>query len=211
MKKSTILIVRAALCLKKTKAKRPKLKALMLITTAILCINLPVWAQDHKAVAIIAKEIQIGEPIPNTLWDTPMQFYKNGKPVTETLRQYKGKAIIFDFWATWCSACISHFNFLDGLSKSNKGLEVILVNSIKGTGDTENKILSFCKGHPLSIPIIHQDTVFKAMFPHHLIPHYVWINRQGKVEAITSALLVTAENIKSLITDDNGIAKAKTN
>lgn len=163
---------------------------------AVLCLNSLVNAQDKPATIT---HLKVGDKLPESFWQQKHTIYQNGRTTGQTLAQYKGKLIILDFWATWCSACISHFDFLDSLTRSNTDkLKIIQVNSILGTGDTEGKILSFFKDRPLSLPCIYQDTILKTMFPHTLIPHYVWINRRGQVEAITGSLMVTAENIKNL-------------
>ncbi|RYD96482.1 MAG: hypothetical protein EOP54_13670 [Sphingobacteriales bacterium] len=184
-------------------------KTIKIVVMAVLCLNFLVNAQDKPATI---SPLKVGDKLPESFWQQEYTIYQNGQTTRQTLTQNKGKLIILDFWATWCSACISHFDFLDSLSKSNKGkLEIIQVNSIVGTGDTESKIFSFFKDRPLSTPCIYQDTILKAMFPHTLIPHYVWINRRGQVEAITSSILVTAENIKKLTSNTDEIPKRKEN
>jgi thiol-disulfide isomerase/thioredoxin len=184
-------------------------KITITIVMAMLCLNF--WVNAQEKLGTITP-LKVGDKLPKSFWQQKHTIFQNGQNTRQTLAQHKRKLIILDFWATWCSACISHFDFLDSLSRSNKGkLEIIQVNSISGTGDTESKILSFFKDRPLSTPCIYQDTILKAMFPHTLIPHYVWINRRGQVEAITGSLLVTAENIKNLTSDPDEITKRQKN
>ncbi|WP_316740703.1 TlpA disulfide reductase family protein [Pedobacter antarcticus] len=150
------------------------------------------------------KTLSIGDSVPEYFWQLKHHVYHNGKLTVQDLSGYKGKYMILDFWATWCSSCISHFGTLDSLAKANPAkLQIIQVNSIVGTGDTEDKVVSFFKSHVLSMPCIYQDTVLKEMFPRRFLPHYVWINEHGKVDAITSSALINSVNLHSLTASPN--------
>lgn len=124
------------------------------------------------------------------------------------LSQFKGRFIILDFWATWCISCINKFPKLDSFQKKFKGkLQILLVNC-NSTKDDERKINAFYKTwekkyqNPLSLPSVIADFQLQKMFPHQLIPHYVWVSEQGIVLAITSAEEVTSENILSFLTGE---------
>ncbi len=43
------------------------------------------------------------------------------------------------------------------------------------------------------------DTVLLDMFPHYIIPHYVWITPDGIVQATTDQADVTRDNIALLL------------
>jgi thiol-disulfide isomerase/thioredoxin len=118
----------------------------------------------------------------------------------------KGKLVILDFWGTWCGSCIHGFPKLDSLQKKyKKKLQIILVNSITGTGDTRQKIETFFKkwrtktGKPLALTYAIEDTVLTKFFPHVYLPHYVWIGADKKVLAITGSDAVSKENIEAFI------------
>lgn len=177
---------------------------LKIIVLATLCLNFKTQAQNNQTSL---KSLSIGNSIPESVWNTPMQvFNQTDHKKTITLNNYRGKALILDFWATWCSSCINHFLKADSLEQEfNKSLQIILVNSITGTGDTESKVYSFYAkwnsnhAKPLVLPSIYVDTVLKQLFPHSFIPHYVWIGSDGKIKAITSSEEVTSQNIWELI------------
>src|SRR5438874_63991 len=98
-----------------------KLKICLL---GLLCLFLRANAQK----TIEDRGLPIGATVPNmtitdiTGYDSPsLQFH--------TLSD---KLVILDFWATWCSACISHFPDLYALQRQHpKDLQIILVNSKK--------------------------------------------------------------------------------
>src|SRR5690606_28821750 len=63
------------------------------------------------------KPLQIGDTIPEVLWHMPLQMVKAGQEgsTTITLNDYRGKLIILDFWATYCSPCVAAFPKMDSL------------------------------------------------------------------------------------------------
>ncbi|MBK1439689.1 TlpA family protein disulfide reductase [Parapedobacter sp. ISTM3] len=166
----------------------------VLLWSAGLCLQVRGQAPGTKpgpatAVADI-KPLQIGDTIPESLWHLPLQVvnHPEGKDTT-TLNDYRGKLIILDFWATWCSACLKAFPKLDSLRQSIPELEVIRV--------TEEHI----KPSAISWPSVVKDSLLATYFPHRLIPHYVWINPGGSVYAFTSTDQLTAANIYAALAD----------
>jgi hypothetical protein len=80
-------------------------------------------------------------------------------------------------------------------------LKVLLIDT-KSTRDDAEKVKAFFTkwslrtGKKLCLPSVVMDTVADRLFPHQLIPHYVWISREGRVLAFSSAGAITASNIR---------------
>jgi thiol-disulfide isomerase/thioredoxin len=179
-------------------------KIILFIVLAALCQNFISQAQglNHDT-----KPLSIGDTMPDSIWNMPFQAVNHDQSKKSVkLNEYKGRPIILDFWATWCSSCINHFPKMDSLEKEfGQSLQIILVNSITGTGDTEAKVNTFFNtwnsNHTkrLIVPSIFGDAALKRLFPHSYIPHYVWIGSDGKIQAITSSEEITSKNIQLLI------------
>lgn len=109
----------------------------------------------------------------------------------------KGKLILFDFWATYCIPCIRNMKKLDSLQEQfAKNLKIIAV-----THEDRKRVMDFFKRRKEkhSISIVTNDTVLNALFPHTVVPHYAWIDKQGKLLATTSVESTTASNISKII------------
>lgn len=164
---------------------------LLTIVLAALCLNFTNKAQaqtpENKAVDVTTKGIQIGQRIP----DIP------------SLSKYKGKLIILDFWATWCSPCVAMIPKMEALQAQFKDqIQIIPV-----TYQSEKEVTTFLnelnKGKPSILPQITGDKELHKIFPHIYLPHYVWIDTHGKVAAITGMEEVKAEHIAKILSAES--------
>jgi len=100
-----------------------------------------------------------------------------------SLKDLRGKAVILDFWATYCPPCrdeIPHLNALQA-KYSESGLTIVGLNS--GGPEDRPKIPAFLKETPIEYDIAFPDdglisTVFDS---DDRIPQTVVINRKGQI------------------------------
>src|SRR5829696_2286085 len=59
------------------------------------------------------KPVRIGQPVPDVSLDKLVNYPAS----TIKLSDFRGKLLILDFWATWCSPCIAAFPKLDSLQR----------------------------------------------------------------------------------------------
>jgi thiol-disulfide isomerase/thioredoxin len=144
----------------------------------------------------------IGDKVP----DIEYRHVLNYEKPSFRLSDFKGKMIIIDFWATWCSSCLAGFAKAQALQKAfSDSLQFIMVNSITGTGDSCRKISKFFQqwnqthDNPFSFPTPIEDSITRQLFPHTYIPHCVWIGSDGRLAAITSSKELTTENIRKVL------------
>jgi len=174
---------------------------------ALLCLNFRLQAQENKAVDVTLKGIQIGQKVPDVTV-TNLHNYKdaNGKPATTAkLSDFKGKLLILDFWATWCSPCVAMIPKMDSLQKAFGDK----IQFLSVTYQTEKEVLPFLEkfekqqGKHYDLPVITSSKQLHQLFPHTTLPHYVWIDGNGNVSAITRMDELTYINISHLLTQNS--------
>ncbi|WP_130856651.1 TlpA family protein disulfide reductase [Olivibacter jilunii] len=152
------------------------------------------------------RPLQIGDTIPEALWHMPLQMVKAGQEGSTaiTLNDYRGKLIILDFWATWCTPCIAMIPKMDSLQKTfSKQVQFISCSSQK-----EEQVLPFIAKleqrlkQQFHIPLVNGKNFLYRAFPHVYLPHYVWIYK-GRVRAITAFREVNQSNIESVLNGKN--------
>jgi thiol-disulfide isomerase/thioredoxin len=179
------------------KPNKLNMKKIILFTVmAMLCLNF--WAKAQSNIM----QLRVGDKLPKAIWDIPMEFYKNGQYTTETLSQYKGKIILLDFWASWCTNCIDALPKIKKLQETfGESIQVLLVNST-GSGETKAKIEHTYAMNSLvlkGLPTIINDSLFKKLIPRSVLPSYSFINSEGQLCGITTAEMINEVNIKGLM------------
>ncbi|MBP2239460.1 peroxiredoxin [Cytobacillus eiseniae] len=76
----------------------------------------------------------------------------NGNPIK--LNDYKGKAILLNFWATWCPPCKDEMPHMEKLYQkyNNDGFEILAVNVMTSEKDPKN-VNHFIEDYQLTFPI----------------------------------------------------------
>jgi peroxiredoxin len=103
----------------------------------------------------------------------------NGNDVA--LSSFKGKAILINFWATWCGPCKVEMPHLVELQEQYKDDLVILGVSVD---DTAEKMKPFAEQMHINYPLLvglGRDDMQEAYGPLWGIPVSVFINREGKI------------------------------
>lgn len=183
-------------------------KTTILCVLAVLCLKFNATAQAPNEI----KLLKVGDKLPETFWQQEHSIYANGQTSKQTLAPYKGKLLILDFWATWCSSCINKFRTIEALQTQFEGQAMFLLVNTKNTRDDEKKIDDLLSGRkyetkPYTLTTIYNDTYIHKLFPHGFMPYYVVVSPSAEVRAIIPAELVTAENVKLFL--DSFAARTK--
>ena len=165
----------------------------------LLCMGTLIIATSvlsQKQLAAI-RPLTIGDTVPNVEFNNILNYHSE----TARLSDFKGKLVILDFWATWCGSCIASFPKIDSLQKNNPNkIQVVLItkNTAAEVGRLFNRLTANGRSIPV-LPCVTSDTVWSGIFPYNMVPHYVWVNADGVVKAITNGWDVTQKNIDSLL------------
>lgn len=148
------------------------------------------------------KYLSIGDVIPR-LEDVVARSDNSYKKVKLHGNQ---KLTILDFWGVNCAPCIAALPKLDSIQREFKeAIQIFLVSSatekwldslyhVRGKETGPLKYIS-------RFASITHDTVFHTLFHYKILPHYVWIDENGTVRAITGNTELTRDNIRQMIDD----------
>ncbi|MBD1366576.1 TlpA family protein disulfide reductase [Mucilaginibacter sp. ZT4R22] len=175
-------------------------KIILNLVLAVLCLNFTAHAQN-KPGNITA--LKIGDQVPDITINNIINYKDaNGQPATNAkISDFKGKLLILDFWATWCSPCVAMIPKMDSLQKEFAGKMQFLPVAYQ----SEQIIGSFLEKFQLQqkkrydLPDVTGDTELAKLFPHTYLPHYVWINDTGTVVSITEYNDVNSSNIAKFL------------
>ena len=100
------------------------------------------------------------------------------KGETVTLKDYRGKVVLINLWATWCTPCVIEMPELEKLYKElhPKGFEIVAI----AVDDTTDRVKEFVQDHKLSFPVlISKSGATKTSFDASGLPESFFLNRKG--------------------------------
>ena len=98
--------------------------------------------KDFKAFGIQ----ELKEEAPNFTIADP-----NGKRMS--MKDYRGKAVILHFWATWCNPCKDEFPLFEKLYQNFKDREIVFLPISIDLKAGREEVEKFAKGHGLSCQV----------------------------------------------------------
>lgn len=70
-----------------------------------------------------------GKPVPAQVKSLPGFSFTDLEGRKHDLKDFTGKIIILNFWASWCAPCVQEFPALLRIARENKGLVLIALSS----------------------------------------------------------------------------------
>ena len=103
----------------------------------------------------------------------------DGSPVR--LSDFRGKAVLINFWATWCSPCVEELPTLEGLRRhfQDRPFSVIAVN----LGEDARTVRDFLDTHALELHmtfLIDEDGAVAESYRVRGLPATLLIDREGR-------------------------------
>jgi len=112
-------------------------------------------------------------------------------PAEVLLSSLKGKAVLLDYWATWCGPCRAEMPIVDRVAARyrDKGLVTIGVNA----GEDPDDVAPWIKRNGVSYPIASDDGSAQRAFAVENLPTLVIISTTGKIVAVRVGMTDASE------------------
>jgi peroxiredoxin len=75
---------------------------------------------------------------------------------THRLVDYRGKWVLVNFWATWCSPCLTEIPELSSLHNAHKDKDLLVIG-IALQSDSRKEVVDFAQAHHISYPVVLGD------------------------------------------------------
>ncbi len=113
---------------------------------------------------------------------------------THRLSHYRGKVVLLNFWATWCTACIKE---MPAMQKAydrlkDKGFVILAVNELEDADHVRAHIQEH--GHTFPV-LLDSNNDVANLYGVYGLPVTVFIDRQGVVREYLKGGLLTEERI----------------
>lgn len=146
------------------------------------------------ALLLAASILSVGEPAPPLTVKQLLQAPEGAKTTWPDLR---GKAVVLEFWATWCAPCVEQIPHWNALAERFRDRPIQFV--AVGSEDPET-VSQFLEKRPMAgwIGLDPDGAVFKA-YGVEGVPFTVLVDAKGVVRAITNLQDLTAAELEALL------------
>ncbi len=159
------------------------------------------------AVDVIKLGIAPGQELPDLVLKHILHF----KTKSAKISDFKGKSIILDFWASWCSPCLAMLPKVERLQIEYKD-QVQFIPVTYESAEVITPILDRLKiGKSELLPFVFSETTLQKLFPHVYLPHYIWIDKAGVVRFITGMEEINEKNIEGFLKSQSHIENKEGN
>ncbi len=102
------------------------------------------------------------------------------------LKQYRGRKVLLNFWATWCGPCRVEIPALNSIHKEMAGdkFELLAV-----TAEPAGYVRDFNKKKPMRYPVLIDDTGSVVnRYKIKVYPTFMFVNEQGRITDVSHGL-----------------------
>ena len=117
------------------------------------------------------------------------------KGMTHTLAAYRGKWVLVNAWATWCSPCLVEMPELEALSRSHPDLIVL---GLAVDGQDARRVMQFAERLRVTYPIIAADQAALRQFTLRAYPTSMLYDRSGAA-VLTKEGKITRQEVEAII------------
>lgn len=174
----------------------------IILAFALLTISLQAnahsaYSKGSKGKADSLESVEVGESCPKLT----IPGFANSTNKEIALSDFQGKLLILDFWATWCGPCVKKLPETHKLQQQFKDQVQFILISQEKKHVIDEFFINLKRFRNISVDLlnVYDAGVLNKLFPHFLLPHYVWIDKNGKIIAITDGEQVNEATIKKVL------------
>ena len=99
------------------------------------------------------------------------------------LSDFSGKAVVINFWATWCPACISELPIFQSTYNNHKDdVQFIMLNLTDGDRETEKNVKNYISENKFTFPVFMDKMAAGAKtYSVYSIPQTIFIDKEGNI------------------------------
>lgn len=168
----------------------------MILRYIISIVFTSLMVNAMQAQAQIVKYPQIGRACP----DFVLRGLKNYPAKDVANKDLDGQYFILYFWSNQCSACAASFPNTELLRKAYINTVKIFLIGDEDKAQRMKPIYEKLKDNlDLKIPHTFDSVLFKK-FVYSSVPHLIWVDREGVVQAVTNAAELNLKNMSDFVT-----------
>ena len=147
------------------------------------------------SVQTVGQDVASDQGLPNLRGKKAPQFtLKNTEGKKVSLSDYKGKAVLVNFWATWCPPCKIEMPWMIDLQKQYEAQGFTVLGISEDDLKDHPAVLKFRDKIGVNYPILFgDDAVGKAYGGLEFLPTSYYVGRDGKIVDETAGIVAKDE------------------
>lgn len=164
------------------------------VILALLLAGARWWGEslDVPGAEAAGALLQPGQPAPDFVAHAP-----DGTVIA--LRDYRGRPVIINFWATWCAPCRQEMPVLQGVYDAHKTAGLVILAVSQDQQDQADLVRAYWATLGLTFPsLLDPEGKIASQYRVVLLPSSVFVRPSGTVAAVHLGALTPAQTERYL-------------
>jgi len=174
------------------------MKIKLTIIISIVCL----FSMTNRAQQRKIQPLKIGDKIPDFVFADLKNTVNKTQKASDL---YRRGLLIINFWASWCVPCVREMPYLDSLENEKSDV----FNMVCFTNQNNDEVTRYLLRNPKVKHLLFSaaDKKLIKYFPHKILPHNVWIDKNGIVRALTGDDEINDKNIQAFLGGNEKLSK----